>query len=494
MRKLDFPEAAEVTSLLSDWRQGSGSLRQRLAERLRDAIERGDLAVGTRLPPERTLGRLLGLSRTTVMATYALLREEGWVQSRRGNGTFVAAPRSAEGHRDQLVAHLARNPIFSGLIESPAMTVDFAAASPAAAAPVADAARLAAGDLEAHLRRHGYCTPGLPALRQAIAAYLSRSALPTSEDEVLVTTGSQQAISLVVTLYVQPADSVVIEKPTYPGALDALRSAGARLYAIPIGEQGVQANDLRQMLSRTQARLAYLTPSFNNPTGTVVPVETRRELARVAAEFQATLVEDHALAAMSLDRAEPPPPISAFAADGGVILVGSLSKLFWGGLRVGWVRAPRPVIRRLARVKAVADVASSLLPQLVAVRLLPLAEEVRAERRRELGGRLDELTSLLEEHVPTWEWCRPAGGVSLWVRLPEGSAVDFAEVALRHGVAVVPGPHFCPDDGCQDRLRIPFCLDRVRLESGVRRLARAWAAYAPVVGQARAHQHHRAIV
>ena len=494
MTKLDLSTAAEVAGLLSGWRQESGSLRQRLAGRLRDAVERGDLAVGTRLPPERTLGRLLGLSRTTVTATYALLREEGWVESRRGSGTFAAAPGSGEGRRNQLVAHLAGNPIFSGLIESPAMTVDFAAAAPAAAAPVAAGVRLAAGDLEAHLRGHGYCTAGLPALRQAIAAYLSRSALSTSEDEVLVTTGSQQAISLVVTLYVQPADPVVIEAPTYPGALDALRSAGARLFAIPVGEQGVRADDLRQMLTRTRARLVYLTPSFNNPTGAVVPVGTRRELARVAAEFQATLVEDHALAATALDRAGPPPPIGAFAPGGGVVLVGSLSKLFWGGLRVGWVRAPGPVIRKLARVKAVADVASSILPQLVAVRLLPLADEVRDERRRELGGRLDDLASLLEEHVPTWEWRRPAGGVSLWVRLPEGSAVDFAEVALRHGVAVVPGPHFCPDDGCQDRLRIPFCLDRVRLESGVRRLARAWAAYAPIAGRARPHQHHRAIV
>ncbi len=479
--------------MISTWRQGRGSLRRRLADCLRDVIERGDLAVGARLPPERTLGAHLGLSRTTVIGAYDLLRDEGWIRSWRGSGTFVAAPKGAQGHRDQLVAHLARNPLFSGLIDSPATTVDFAAASPGAAAPVADAARSAVADLTGHLRGHGYLTLGLPALRHAIAAHMSARALPTAEDEVLVTTGGQQAISLLITLYVEAADPVVVETPTYAGALDALRAAGARLFAIPAGEQGMRADDLRQMLARTRARLAYLTPSFNNPTGSVVPLETRRELARVANEFQATLVEDHTLAEIALDGAEPPPPIAAFGPDGSVVMVGSLSKLFWGGLRVGWVRAPRSVIRRLARVKAVADIASSLLPQLVATRLLPFADDVRAERRQELTARLDQLTSLLTELLPSWSWRRPAGGLSLWVRLPEGSGPDFAEVALRHGVAVVPGPHFCPDDGCHDRLRIPFCLDPGRLESGVRRLAHAWAAYR-IATRVSTQPQHRTIV
>lgn len=482
-----------MADMVANWRLGDGPLHRRLAEWLREMIERGDLVSGAQLPPERTLARQLGLSRTTVIGAYDLLRTQGWLQSRRGSGTFVAALKATDGHRDQLVAQLARNPIFSGLIDSPAATIDFAAASPRATTRLPAAAKLALEDLAPHLRGHGYYTSGLPALRQAVAVYLSNTALPTTEDEVLITSGSQQALSLLATLYVEPGDAVAVESPTYPGALDALRSAGARLFTVPVGKHGVQPEDLRQVLTRTRARLAYVTPSFNNPTGTVVPLQARRELAVVAADFQMILVEDHVLADIALDNTIPPPPISAFANEGNVLLVGSLSKLFWGGLRVGWIRAPRPVIKRLARVKAVADLASSLIPQLIAVRLLPLVDAVKTERREELKSQRDQATSLLGELLPSWTWRRPAGGVSLWVRLPHGNATDFAEVALRHGVAIVAGPTFCADEGCQEYLRLPFCLDAGRLESGIRRLARAWSAYAPISGDARPPLH-RAIV
>ncbi|HVH65517.1 MAG TPA: GntR family transcriptional regulator, partial [Candidatus Acidoferrum sp.] len=149
---------------IAGWRLGEGPLHRRLADSLRDVIERGDLVAGAQLPPERMLARQLGLSRTTVISAYDLLREQGWLQSRRGSGTFVAAPKAIDGHRDQLMAQLARNPIFSGLIDSPTATIDFAAASPRATTQLLPAARLAMNDLEPHLRRHGYFTSGLPAL------------------------------------------------------------------------------------------------------------------------------------------------------------------------------------------------------------------------------------------------------------------------------------------------------------------------------------------
>lgn len=491
--KLDLSSGQKYADLVANWRLGGGPLHRHLADWLRETIERGDLVAGAQLPPERTLAGQFGLSRTTVIGAYDLLRAEGWLQSRRGSGTFVAEPKAVEGHRDQLMAQLARNPIFSGLIDSPAATIDFAAASPRATTKLAAAARLALDDLEPHLRGHGYFTSGLPALRKPVAAYLANTALPTTEDELLVTTGSQQALSLLATLYVSPGDAVVVETPTYPGALDALRSAGARLFTIPVGKNGVQPDDLRRVLSRTRSRLAYITPSFNNPTGSVVPLAARRELAQAAADFQTVLVEDHVLADIAFDGTKPPPPISAFPNEGNVIMVGSLSKLFWGGLRVGWVRAPRPVIKRLARIKALADLASSVIPQLIAARLLPLIDEVKAERRSELESQRDQATSLLQELLPSWSWERPLGGISLWVRLPQGNASDFAEVALRHGVAIVPGPTFCPDEDGQDYLRLPFCLDANRLESGIRRLTRAWAAYAPISAEARSPLH-RAIV
>jgi DNA-binding transcriptional MocR family regulator len=481
----------EILRLISAWRQGSGPLQRRLANSLRESIERGDLAPGTRLPPERILAARLGLSRTTVVGAFNSLREEGWLVSRRGSGSFVSTPRGDNGQRDQLVAQLARNPLFSGLVESPTATINFRAAAPEAATAVSVAAQLAVPDLAAHLGGPGYSTAGLLALRQALAAHLSRWAVPTSEDQIIVTTGGQQAISLLAALYVERGDPVVVERPTYPGALDAFRTSGARLLGVAVGDQGVQPDRLREVLIRSRARIVYLTPSFNNPTSASISLNARRELARVAEEFQATLIEDHTLAETSLDGSPPQRPIASFAGpEGAIIMVGSLSKLYWAALRVGWIRAPKSVIARLARLKAVADVASSVLPQLVAVRLLPMFEEVKAERQQQFAARLDHLTSLLEEQLPSWSWKRPPGGVSLWVRLPQGDASEFAEFAFRHGVAVVAGPHFCPDDGYQDYLRIAYCRETgSRLESGVHRLALAWDAYAPISEQTRANVH-----
>jgi len=198
-------------------------------------------------------------------------------------------------------------------------------------------------------------------LRQAIARQLEAWGLPTAADEVLVPTGDQQAITLVASAFLQPGEPALIESPTFPGAVDALRAAGARLVSAPLGPEGVTASQVRHLLARTQARLAYVTPTFNNPTGALVPAEERPRLARLAGEFQVPLVEDHALADLWFG-SPPPSPVAAHTAGGLVITVGSLSKLFWGGLRVGWVRAPRHVIARLAERKVVADIASRAGP------------------------------------------------------------------------------------------------------------------------------------
>jgi DNA-binding transcriptional MocR family regulator len=161
-----------------------------------------------------------------------------------------------------------------------------------------------------------------------------------------------------------------------------------------------------------------------------------------------------------------------------VLTVGSLSKLFWGGLRIGWIRASEELVARITRLKIMADLGGSVVGQLGAVRLLAEAERVRQARRREMRERLDRLTKLLARHLPSWRWEAPAGGLSLWVELPHGDAGAFAQVAMRHGVAVVPGSLASPTGGCAERLRIPFVLEAAPMKEGVERLARAWAAYA----------------
>jgi DNA-binding transcriptional MocR family regulator len=267
--------------------------------------------------------------------------------------------------------------------------------------------------------------------------------------------------------------------------MDIFTSLGARLTPVPIERDGVRADVLREIMARTAPRLVYLMPTFQNPTGARMPERQRRAVARLARERNLPVVEDNTLADLSLS-GPPPAPLAAFEPEAPILTVGSLSKLFWGGLRVGWIRASEAILTRIAKRKIMADLGGSLLSQLAAVRLLGRAEEVREIRRREMRERLDWLTRLLARHLPEWSWVSPAGGLSLWVRLPRGSADELAAVALRHGVSIVPGPLASPDGGFQDHLRLPFVLDREPMEEGIRRLARAWNACAGAAPRARA--------
>jgi DNA-binding transcriptional MocR family regulator len=484
-----------IEETLSGWRNGTGPLRERLASALVRAIEFGSLPPGSRLPPERELGQLLSISRTTVMGAYDRLRNDGRLMSRQGSGTFVPAERLPEGRiLEKPMVRLTRNPVFDFLVVPRPTRVDLTEGAPAATAEVRLALRAAVEeDLTNLLRSPGYVTMGLPGLRQAIASYLEEAGLPTTEDQVLVTSGAQQAIALLAALYARSGDAVLVENPTYRGALDVFFAAGARLRSIQMTEVGVVLEDLEQVLRHNTANLIYVTPTFNNPTGAVIPAEARPELARLAARFQVPIVEDSATMDMSLGAAAPPPPIAAFGNNSQVIItIGSLSKLFWGGLRIGWIRAPRQTIDRLAHLKGVADLANPPVTQLAAIRLLQNVAEVRARRRDELVRRLDGVARLLSELLPAWSWRRPAGGVCLWVRLPHGDGEDFARVAIDCGVAVVPGRYFSADDSFRQFLRISFAPEFAQVEAGIHYLARAWQRYAS--GAPAVVTMHRSIV
>jgi DNA-binding transcriptional MocR family regulator len=250
---------------------------------------------------------------------------------------------------------------------------------------------------------------------------------------------------------------------------------------VPTGRQGANVESLSQLLPRTSPRLVYLIPTFQNPTGGVMPEHRRRAVARLVEAWAIPLVEDESLAALALDEGRAPPPLAAFAPGASILTIGSLSKVFWGGLRVGWVRAPAPLVAQLARLKAVADLGGSLPAQVIATRLLEEFEVVRRERCAELARRFGLMSQLLQRHLPSWSWERPLGGLCLWVRLPRGTAPDFAQVALRHGVSLVAGPVASADDSFTEYLRLPFGLEPSTMEEGVRRLARAWEAYVPLV-------------
>jgi DNA-binding transcriptional MocR family regulator len=235
---------------------------------------------------------------------------------------------------------------------------------------------------------------------------------------------------------------------------------------------------LRDRIIATAARLVYLTPTFQNPTGEVMPVAARKEVARIASELAIPVIDDGALADLSMN-GPAPPLIATYAPSAPMLTIGSLSKLAWPGLRAGWVRAPEPIIERLARLKSANDLGSPLLTQAIAVRLLAAIDQIRLLRRRQLKPRRDLMAGLLRESLPDWKFRLPAGGLFLWVKLPAGDSREFAQVALRHGTLILPGPAMSAAEQHAPFIRLPFLAEDEMLRTGVRRLSAAWRDYRP---------------
>jgi DNA-binding transcriptional MocR family regulator len=276
---------SNLAKTLGGFPRGDGPLYQQLAQAITLAVERGDLLPGTRLPPERTLAETLKLSRTTVVQAFARLREAGTIESKHGSGTWVRRAGKTgwpSPQEHEVSSAFRRNVVFRSLIERSGDAISFVSAQLQALPEVDAAAKMVARKGAASLGHgEGYFPMGLPALRQAVAAHLERAGLPTREEQVLITNGAQQAISLVAGLLVARGETVVTEDPTYIGAIDVLVSAGARVLAVPGAAQDLDLDRLRALLAM-RPRLLYLVPTYHNPTGGLMPEHARREVARLA--------------------------------------------------------------------------------------------------------------------------------------------------------------------------------------------------------------------
>lgn len=471
---------ARIVELLGDWSAGPDPLRDKLHHALREAIERGDLPPGSRLPAERVLARSLAVSRSTVVAALEELRRQGLLVSRQGSGTRVAVDARRRMPRPDPSQALRRNVVAEAFVHPPGEAVELLGASVEALPSLGTEVFAAAmGRITPHLATSGYAPFGLPELREAVASHLTGRGVPTAPEEVLVTNGAQQGLALAAALAVRPGDTVLVESPTYLTAIDLLRGTGARMEAVATGPEGADLDALRRAVERHAPAMVYLVPTFHNPLGTVMPDATRRAVAALAEERGFVLVEDEALAELGLTDDPVPAPIARHATSATVLTLGSTSKVLWGGLRVGWIRAPAEQVRRLGRLKTVADLGSSLPSQVVAIEAFRDFPRHQAERRALVTESRDALVSELSARIPSFAWDLPRGGLSLWVRLPFGSAAELAQVARRHGVALVPGQLASPDGRHDDRLRIPLTLRPEVLREGVRRLAAAWDAYHP---------------
>lgn len=481
-----------LEDLLDDWSTGDGPLYRRMADRFREAIDSGRLAPGTMLPPERHLADTLSVSRSTVVAAFEDLKRSRHLEARQGSGTWVRGrSRPADEGNRELVEQLDEHAIVRDLSGAPADTMEFTAAAVDCAPEVIN--MLSSLDpmvVAAWATGHGYSPQGHESFRQVVAERLSDIGLPTTPSEVLITGGATQALLLAARLYLEPGAPAVLETPSYAGAIDVLHAAGARLLSIDRDASGARTDQLADVVARSLPRLVYLVPDFHNPTGGVLSERRREEVAQLAGDFHVPVVEDIVQRELWFDQ-PPPPPIAAFAPGAPILTVGSMSKVFWGGLRSGWIRGPRDVIARLARMKAVTDFGVPMFTQLLSTELLPNIDKTAAWRRRDLTRRLDVLTEALHKHLPEWRFERPAGGLSVWAKLPSPTADELVRRAGSHGVTVVPGSTFAVDHRRHtDRIRLPFVAPPDVIEEGVRRLAEAWDG----IDQARTRRASPAVV
>ncbi len=475
-------EANDVRELLGEWLDHDQPVYQALAARLTDLIDEGTLPHGVRLPAERQLASVLAVSRGTVVRSYEWLRERDLVHTRHGSGTLVGdSATPAPSPQEAMIASLLpSDSIFAGVLGTQDQAIDLRGATWIGDPLPAD---VVAGSLERITELtygHGYWPKGLPELREQIADLMTLRGLKTTADQILITTGAMQAISLIARLRLAPGDLAVAEDSSYPGALDALRMTGAHVVGVTMTDDGADVGEITAIVQRRRPRLVYLTPSFNNPTGTVMPHGARQLLLGALAGSDTVVIDDLTMSELWLDEA-PPPPLAVGATPevaARILTVGSLSKTLWGGLRVGWVRGPATTIARLSRMKIAADLSSSVIGQVIASDLLETYDTIWLPRRRaELRERHDLLVDALHEHLPEWRWRPPAGGLALWVDLGWGCSVDLGPYAARHGVGIAPGTVYSPNGRSRHRLRIPFGQRPELLNEAVRRLANAWDQY-----------------
>lgn len=444
-----------------------------LAEGIRLLIHDGRIPLGVALPSERDLAATLDLSRTTVTSTYTLLRERGYLISRQGSRSTVALPAGTTPTGVSLLATIAQP-------DRPA--VDMTVAAMDAPEGMEEAYAVALEGLPTYLPTHGMDPVGVVVLREAIARRYTERGLPTDADQILVTLGAQHALRLLLNVLTSPGERVLIEHPTYPNAVEAIRDVGAR--PIPVAlrledpAHGWDLEGIRSAARQTAASAAYFTPDFNNPTGLLLDAGGRAELAAVARETRMTILVDESMADLALDCA-PPLPTAVFGAGAEIVTIGSVSKSFWGGLRVGWIRASRSLVTKLLGVRAAMDLGTPVIDQLATVHLLEHGEPILRRRCEQLRARRAVLLGAMAEELPDWQVTTGVGGMSLWAQLPAPVSTALAATAPNFGVLLAAGPRFGVQGAFERFLRLPYTRSETELIAGVNGIAAAFAALAP---------------
>lgn len=478
-------------------RQSDVPLYQQIETYLRQGILSGSLAAETRLPASRQLAQDLGVNRLTVENAYAELEVEGLIYSRMGSGTYVLPanpllplPKDAPGapwplwqQSVELQAKTTRKPLdeISKQAVGHPHPINFASG-------IGDAHLFPAEDfrkvLQTVMRRDGiaaldYGEPnGHAALRETITHILASQGLQTRAENVLITAGSQQALSLVSQLLLKPKDVILVESPTYSGALDLFRALDFEVVGIPVDSQGMQVEALEKLLQQHHPKLIYTIPNFHNPTGTCLSTLRRQQLIILADRYNIPILEDDFVGDLRYE-GRTQPALKALDPGGRVIYVSTFSKILMPGLRVGFLVAEGPVYDSLVDFKRVNDLATSTLVQR-ALEAYVTVGRYQSHLRRScqiFRKRRDVMLSAIQRYLPAEvRLDPPQGGLFIWLQLPEKlSSEKLLPLALEEGVAFSPGNGFFPDRlGGRNWLRLNFVAQSPdQIEEGIKRLGRA---------------------
>ena len=449
--------ARALSAALGGWRTRE-PVYEALADGIRLLCLDNRIAPRTALPAERELAAALHVSRSTVAAAYRSLRESAHIASTRGSGSVTLPLR----RRDPGGA-----PTSEGAI-------DLQQASPPAWPGLTGLLTDVALSASTIISRTGYDVLGRAELREAIAERYSERGIPTSPNEIVVTTGAQSAIHLLASVLLGRGDRVLIETPTYPHAADALRRADARLVGVPVTtEDGWDLDRAEQAFARALPVLAYLMPDFQNPTGRSMTTIERTAILHAAERAGTILVLDETTADLDIDRG----PVAPGFMDGdpsSVVRVGSLGKTVWGGLRVGWIRADSDLVRRLVAVRPAQDLGTPEFEQAVAAAVLPQYAAVVAQRSHVLREGRDAAIGAIARMLPEWRVPGVQGGVSLWIGLDAPLSSALVMDVRSRGLLLSAGPRFSVEGGHDRHLRVPFTAPADELVRAVGILAEAW--------------------
>ncbi len=464
-------------------RRSPNPVYRQIRDRISRLIQSGTLQPGDRLPSIRTLAEEARVNKLTVIEAYGVLEADGLVYARAGSGYFVSTPTapliqgtSKFAPRQEVVipeqGELSYFDIYMASVQAHHQGEISVFSSGFPYLSDADMLQRIARRALRHVDEtlFNYALPqGQEPLRKQIVQLLIQQGLDISPDDLIITSGSMQGLSLVMNDCVQPGDWVIVENPTYHGALAILQNLGARVIGIPMTNEGINLDLLAQYLHSHRPRLIYTISTLHNPTGLTTSQAHRQQLLGLANQYQCRVLEDNAYEGLSF--AAVPPPLKALDQSDQVIYVGTFSKTLMPGLRVGYLVVTGQDYSRLLERKLLQDLGTSTAAQSIVSEFLASGyyrRHMTQLRSRNLLGRNAMLT-LLEQHFPAEaSWTMPEGGLFLWVKLPDGLPMPLicAEAAAKK-IMVTPGSTFFPNQQGYPAMRLNFSYTVDTIERGV---------------------------